>query len=101
MQMTSLIAGMLLQGQTPGPPQNPWAWHYYWMGGGWGFFMMITSMVLFWGLIIVGVVLLGRFLSTLSGTKPSQDGLEILKQRYAKGEIAKEEFEAMKRDISA
>ncbi len=101
MQMIWLVSGMLLQGQTPGPPQSPWAWHYYWMGGGWGFSMMIISMVIFWGLIIGGVILLGRFLSTSFGTKPSQDALEILKQRYAKGEIEKEEFEAKKADILA
>jgi len=47
MQMIWLVSGMLLQGQVPGPPQSPWAWHYYW--GGWGIFMMIISMVLFWG----------------------------------------------------
>jgi len=97
MQMVWLASGMLLQGQVPGPPQSPWAWHYYW--GGWGIFMMIISMVLFWGLIIGGVVLLGRFLSTSLGTKPSQDALEILKQRYAKGEIEKEEFEARRKDL--
>ncbi len=99
MEMIWLVGEVLLQGQAPGSPQGPWGWHYYWMGGGWGFFMMIISMVLFWGLIIVGVVLLGRFFASSSGTKPSQDALEILKQRYAKGEIGKEEFEAKRKDI--
>ena len=60
MQMTWLVSEILLQGQTPGPPQGPWAWHYGMMGGGWGIFMMMISVVLFWGLIIGGVILLVR-----------------------------------------
>lgn len=34
-----------------------------------------------------------------SGSKPSEDSLEILKRRNARGEIGKEEFESKKRDI--
>ena len=62
---------------------------------------MIIAMILFWGLIIGGIILLVRFIfpSVSSGMKSSQDALEILKQRYAKGEIEKEEFEAKKRDL--
>ncbi len=99
MQMTWLVSGILLQGQVPIPPQGPWAWHYGMMGGGWGIFMMMISMVLFWGLIIGGVILLVRFIFPQSGSKPSEDSLEILKRRYARGEIEKEEFESKKRDI--
>jgi putative membrane protein len=101
MQMTWLVSGILLQGQAPGPPQGPWAWHYGMMGGGWGIFMMLISMVLFWGLIIGGVILLVRFIFPQSGAKPSEDSLEILKKRYARGEIEKEEFESKKKDIMA
>ena len=36
-----------------------------------------------------------------SGSKPSEDSLEILKKRYARGEIEKEEFESKKKDIMA
>lgn len=71
------------------------------MGGGWGIFMMMISMVLFWGLIIGGVILLVRFVFPQSGLKPSEDSLEILKRRYARGEDEKEEFESKKRDIMA
>ncbi len=101
MQMVWLTSGILLQGQVPGPPQTPWAWHYGMMGGGWGIFMMMVSMVLFWGLIIGGIILLARFIFPPPSSKPSQDALDILKQRYAKGEIGKEEFEAKKADLKA
>ena len=101
MQILWLANGILLQGQGPGPYQGPWGWHYGMMGGGWGMTFMIIAMILFWGLIIGGIILLVRFIfpSVSSGVKPSQDALEILKQRYAKGEIEKEEFDAKKRDL--
>ncbi len=99
MNMLWLANGILLQGQVPGPPQGPLAWHYGMMGGGWGILMMMISMVVFWGIIIVGIVLLVRFVFPQSGLKVSEDAQEILKRRYARGEIGKEEFEAKKRDI--
>jgi putative membrane protein len=101
MRILWLANGILLQGQGPGPYQGPWGWHYGMMGGGWGMIFMIIAMILFWGLIIGGIILLVRFIfpSVSSGMKPSQDALEILKQRYAKGEIEKEEFDSKKRDL--
>ncbi len=100
-QILWLANGLLLQGQAPGPTECPWGWHYGMMGGGWGMLFMIISMILFWGLIIGGIIRLVRFIfpSSLSGMKPLQDALEILKQRYARGEIEKEEFEAKKKDL--
>ena len=50
-------------------------------------------------LIIVGIYF---FLKILSQTKSSQNPespLDILKKRYAKGEITKEQFEEMKKNI--
>ncbi len=99
MHLLWLVDGIFLQGQVPSPPQGPWAWPYGMMGGGWGIFMMMISMVLFWGLIIGGIVLLVRFISPQSGSKPSEDSLEILKRRYARGEIGKEGFESKKKEI--
>ncbi len=99
MNMLWLANGILLQGQVPAPPQGPWAWHYGMMGGGWGILMMMVSMVIFWGIIIGGIVLLVRYIFPQSGLKVSEDALEIIKRRYARGEIEKEEFEAKKRDI--
>jgi putative membrane protein len=75
--------------------------------GGYGFnpIGMIFSFV-FWALIIGGVVLLVVWLArntgrTALGTSGGESPLEILKARYAKGEITKEQFDAIKRDLGA
>jgi len=68
------------------------------MGGMW------LLPILFWILIIVGVVLIVRWLTVRNGqgkTSTPASPLDILKTRYAKGEIDKETFETMKRDIEA
>lgn len=53
--------------------------------------------VLFWALLIAGVVALVRY---LKAAKPAEKTpLETLKERYAKGEISKDEFEKMKKDL--
>lgn len=69
--------------------------------GGWGIFNSIF-MLAFWILIIVGIIFLIKYLVTQSGSQKSssESPLEILKKRYAKGEITKEEFERMKKEIS-
>lgn len=55
-----------------------------------------------WALIIAGVVLLVVWFvrNANKGTsESSQSPLEILKARYAKGEISKDQFEEMKREV--
>ncbi len=61
------------------------------MGFGW----------LFWiALIVAGFFLIrGTLSGNSSNQNNSQSALEILKQRYARGEISKDEFEQMKRDL--
>ena len=70
-------------------------------GPGHGVFGMLL-MMLFWVLIIVGVVLVVRWLLNQGTQKPSQteeSAREILEKRYARGEIDKETFDAMKQDL--
>lgn len=71
------------------------------MGYGFGFAPFgFLFMLLWWGLIIVAIVALVRWLSRTSGTQGGKSPLDILKERYAKGEMNKQEFEERKKDIS-
>lgn len=74
------------------------------MGWGYGNYAMgwlgPMTMLLFWGVIIGGIVFLVR-----GFTRPGNDGgkgdtaLDILKKRYARGELDREEFEKMRKDL--
>jgi putative membrane protein len=92
---TALIAAAALAQERP----YDWGWGMHpMMWGAWGFGMMLM-MVLFWALLIVGVVFLVRWLLGQSKESRTDSALEILRQRYARGEINKDEFESKKRDL--
>ena len=105
--LRSIICAMLATGLLPGlavAQERPYGWGWdmhpmWWMGGAWGIGMMFM-MLLFWGLVIVGLVLGIRWLLSQGKEARSDSALEILRQRYARGEINKDEFEAKKKDLS-
>lgn len=88
-------------------PRSYGDWHMGpWMmgyggGGWWGILMMI----LIWALIVAGIVAGIRWLfswnkkgrPTYSGG--SHSALEILQERYARGEITRDEFLSIKKDF--
>ena len=80
--------------------------------GGWGPGMMgygvmgwfhPIMMLIFWGAVIVAVIFLIRWLAEAnkgsSTFRSEETAVEILKKRYARGEINKEEFEQKKKDL--
>jgi putative membrane protein len=86
---------------TPAWAQERWGWggHPMWgMWGVWGLGMMLV-MLTFWALIIVGLIALVRWLVMQGRESRTDTALEILRQRYARGEINKDEFDAKKRDL--
>lgn len=58
-------------------------------------------MMIFWWIIIIGsIAFVVKWLSGQKSQSTTDDSaLEILKKRYARGDISKEEFENKKRDI--
>lgn len=73
-------------------------------GGGWivGIVVLVVVLLLVGALVIGGVWLVGR--NTASGGRQSEvsvDGaMEILRRRYASGEITRETYEAMREHLS-
>jgi len=77
--------------------------HDGWWWGGWGIGMGL-GMLLFWVIVIALGVWLFRWLADESrgrGVGERRDSaLEILRERYARGEISREEFEGRKKDLT-
>jgi putative membrane protein len=72
--------------------------HMMWNGGCYGMFFGPFLLIIFIGLLTAVVVLVVRWLGgTTVGhspyTSPMRDPLDILKERFARGEIEKEEYE--------
>lgn len=76
--------------------------------GGWGMGFGFLFMLLFWTLIILGIVAAIRWLMRELQARPEQGGrplphdktpLEIVQERYARGEIGREEYEQKKLDL--
>lgn len=82
--------------------ERAWDWggHPMWgMWGVWGLGMML-AMLTFWILVIVGLIALVRWLVTQGRESRTDTALEILRQRYARGEINKEKFGTKRRDLT-
>lgn len=81
------------------------AWRYNMMGdmgGWWGMGFGWISMILLWGLVILAIAALAKWLTQQppSGRSPrDKSPLEILQERYARGEIDREEYEQKRQDL--
>lgn len=84
-------------------------WHHDWLGGlggpggsmfpGFGLIVIVVLVV-----IIVWALAGGRLSGSQGGSSdvrhaPPEKPLEIVRKRYARGEITREEFERMKKDL--
>ena len=104
-RLAGVFGGLSGAAALPLPPwvqERAWEWgsHPMWgMWGAWGVGMLLV-MLTFWVLVIVGLVALVRWLVIQGRDSRTDTALEILRQRYARGEINKDEFDARKRDLS-
>lgn len=91
-----------LVAQAQGYPDRSHMWD-----GGWGWGHMIfgsAMMIIFWGVIILLIVLAVRWLGGVgrAGHPPGSSGgtaVDILRERFARGEIDKTEFEERRRAL--
>lgn len=79
-----------------GPGMMGWGYGMGWFG--------TVIMAVFWVAVIVGIIFLIRWLVVSTHGSAHRGGsedspLEILKRRYARGEINKDEFEEKKKDL--
>ena len=61
----------------------------------WGWILMVVVMAL----VILGVILLFRFVAGAQTKLDKDNPLDVLKHRYAKGEITKKQFDEVKQDL--
>ena len=71
-----------------------WGWDHHWFGGPWMMFLWIVLIVIAaWGAWAL-------FSRSRGGPPRERRPLDILKERYAAGEISKEEYEERKEELS-
>ncbi len=75
-----------------------WGWRMHPMWG-WGVGMMFM-MFIFWALVVVALIVGIRWFMAQGPRPPTDSALEILRQRYARGEIEKDEFDAKRKALS-
>jgi putative membrane protein len=69
----------------------------------WGFGMGLGGLVMlaFWGAVIIGIVLLVRAMGSGGGASAHGTPLDTLKRRYAAGEITREQYAQMRKDLES
>jgi len=75
---------------------------WWWGNGAWGWGMMAVGfvfMIAFWAAIIALIVWAVRAVSGGAGPR-ERSALEIAKLRYARGEISREQYEQLRRDLA-
>ncbi|MCH8505892.1 MAG: SHOCT domain-containing protein [Ectothiorhodospiraceae bacterium] len=91
---------------SPALAQRYEDYHGFWHpASGWGHMLFGgLMMIIFWGGVIALIVLLIHWLGgpgdSRSHKERAPDALDILKQRYARGEIDREEYQQRKQDLA-
>ena len=73
-----------------------WTWdHWPGMGPGWGGLVML----LIWLAAVAGAVVLARWLLRRDNGSPEDRALTLLNERYARGEIGRDEYLQKRQDL--
>lgn len=106
MQILLTLGGAFasLPAWAQGSADRPDDWHHM-MDWGWGHMMFGgLMMIVFWGGIILLVVLAVRWIGGSSSDRTlspaSKSALDILDERFARGEIDKDEYEERRKILS-
>ena len=105
MKIASLttVAAASLAAESPwAQDSGPWQMHD-WMGWGWaGMWLGPLFMIAVLAMVVVGIVVLARWIggSGSDGGGRVRTPREILDERYARGEIDREEYQRRRDDIA-
>jgi putative membrane protein len=61
--------------------------------------LWVLAAIIFWALVVFLIIWAIRKLAGRSSSDSRRTSLDILDERYAKGEITREQYEQMKRDL--
>lgn len=102
-QGTGFFPMMGMLGMMGGGCNSPWGGGGRSMMGWAGSGLTWIWMLLWWVLVVLAVVAVVKWLfgKQSNNRQGSNNPLDILKERYAKGEISKDQFEQMKKDITS
>lgn len=75
--------------------------NFFYGAFGWLGLVFLILWILWWVAVIVGILALARWVIHRIKGGSARSAIEILKERYAKSEISKTEFEEMKRTLSS
>jgi len=94
----AMLAAATIAAPAAAQPSQPYYGPHMWEGAGWMFFGPLT-MILFIAAIVALVVLLVRWMVGSGGAAHASTSrpLDILKERFARGEINKDEYEERRR----
>jgi putative membrane protein len=108
----ALLHPLLAFAQPTGSQQPAWDWPGPWhmWGGGWGLWWIFPLLMFFMFIVCIAIFFLGhrwgggghrhrgrrRHMMDRSWGDPTYSALQILNERFAKGEIQKEEYEEKK-----
>jgi len=67
----------------------------------WGMSGMMAFMILAWVVVIAAIVAAVWWAVRYIRSNPRNAALDILRERYARGEISREEYESRRRDLAA